>query len=578
MKRILQMLCAALTLTFVLGAEAHAQWSKDPKVNTQLLDKIYWNVETEATSDGNFYMLTVSPDGDIYRVTPILHYFSKDGVELWDKPVKCKIDSTMSWTKVMTHLYVDKDDNAIVIGQTLCETQRENYTIWKVDPTGKQLWGEDGVDPHNGQCPDDQFTAAIRVTQMEAGNYIFVWMGNETVLQSISADGKVQWGEGKRIKTGAYPHVVDAGDGDMMLVYESSGLNVRRIDFEGNTVWDVKAYSGQLNSQIPSWTYVDVYPVKGGVLISYYGFLGNNEHYGYLSYIKADGTHAFSVADAGLRVGYSEYYSMTPKVVYDETNKVIYAILQERSANSQLSRRYVAQKISEEGELLWGNEGKEIIPMKNRTASYEVVAMGPDGNVMFGLMENVGNGNSESDPIDVKVAYMNPEGDFIWKDKVKTICSAASTKFDLRILPYQNEQWILVWEDNRNTSQYEGVMFGQNLYRDGSMGPDKPNIPDDDPTDPTGIEKFKAVYASALRVSPNPVYDKANITYTATQNEDVRIDLVGLNGLVVLNVFNGKMQEGENTIVWQHPSLLTPGMYLLKAASGNKVSTSKILL
>lgn len=572
--------CAALALAFAMPAQA--QWSDDPKENTQLLDKNYWNVETLPTSDGRFYMLTVSPDGSINRVTPILHYFDKDGIAQWDNPVKCEIDSTMTWTKVMSHLYVDRDDNAIVIGQSLCEAQRENYTIWKIDKTGKQLWGEAGVDPHDGNCPTDQFNAAIRVTQMEAGNYIFVWMGDETVLQNISNDGKLQWGEGKRIAAGSYPHVVDAGDGDILLVYESSGLNVRRLDFEGNTIWDVKAFGGQLNPQIPSWTYVHVYPVddpKGrGVLISYYGFVGD-EFYPYISYVKADGTHAFPDADAGLRICYSENWGMSPSLAYDKTNKAIYAIFQERAPGSQFTQRFVAQKISEGGELLWGNEGKELIPLKERTTGYEAVAMGPDGNVLFGFMENVGQGIAANDPIHIKAAYMKPNGDFIWDEEIKSICAfgdtktKGGTKYNLTILPYANEQWICIWEDCRVDGSMDGVMFGQNLYRDGSMGPDKPDIPDDT----TAVEDLRTV-ASALRVMPNPVREEACIAYTALQEEDVRIDLMAQNGMKVLNVYNGRMQAGENTVTWQRPAMLTPGMYLLQLTAGDKVTVAKVLL
>ncbi|MDE5703375.1 MAG: hypothetical protein K2H70_00985 [Bacteroidales bacterium] len=564
---------------------AQAQWSDNPKENTQLLDQSYWNVETLATSDGGFYMLTVSPDSNINRVTPILHYFDKDGLEQWDNPVKFKIDSTMSWTKVMSHLYVDKDDNAIVIGQTLCDANRENYTIWKVDKAGKQLWGEDGVDPHDGKCPEDQFNAAIRVTQMEAGNYIFVWMGDQTVMQNISADGKLQWGDGKRINAGAYPHVMDAGDGDILLVYESTGLNVRRLDFEGNTVWDVKAFSGQLNTQIPSWTYVHVYPVDDpagrGVLISYYGFVGD-EHYSYISYVKADGTHAFPDADAGLRVCYSENWGMSPALAYDDKNKAIYAIAQERAPGTNFYQRIVVQKISESGELQWGNEGIELIPVKERTTGYECVAMGPDGNVLFGFMENVGLGIAANDPIHCKAAYMKPDGSFIWEEEIKTICAFGDTKtpgsvkYNLEILPYANEQWICVWEDCRVDGGMDGIYFGQNLYWDGSMGPVVPEGPTV-PGDTTANEDLK-VAASALRVMPNPVYDEARIAYTALQDEDVRIDLVGTNGLKVMNVYEGRMQAGENTIMWRRPALLTPGLYLMQLTAGDKVAVAKILL
>lgn len=582
MKKTMQF-CWVVALAFIAAMPVRAQWSSSPKVNTELLTRVYWNVEVQSTSDGGFYLLGVGPDGDVYRVTPVLYYFDKDGVNVWNDSIKFKIDSTMSWTKVMSHLYVDKDDNAIVIGQTLCATQRENYTVWKVNKAGQQLWTEDGVDLHDGECPTDQFNAAIRVTQMEAGNYIFVWMGDETVMQNVSAEGEAQWGEGKRINAGAYPHVVDAGDGDIMIVYESNGLNVRRVDFEGNTIWDVKAFSGQLNSQIPSWTYVQVVPVADpqgrGVLIGYYGFVGD-DFYPYISYVKADGTHAFPDADAGLRICYSENWGMEPALAYDQDNKAIYAIFQERVRGSQFVQRIVAQKISEGGELLWGNEGKELIPVKERTTGYEAVAMGPGGNVMFGFMENIGIGIAANDPIAVKAAYIKPNGGFVWEDTVKNVCMFESTKYGLELLPYREEQWIFVWEDNRNIEGMDGTMFAQNLYRDGSMGPDKPEIPDEPETpgeDSTATEKLKAV-ESALRITPNPVRENATIRYTAPRDEDVRIDLMAPNGMKVIGVYEGRMLSGENTVEWQRPALLKPGLYLLKLTAGNKVAVAKILL
>lgn len=571
MKKIKQLVMAAFALVFALPV--CAQWADNPKDNLQLLQRNYWNVEIAPTSDGGFYMVGIGPDNNINRVTPVLYLFDKDGNNVWNDSIKFKIDSTMSWTKVMSHLYVDRDDNAIVITQTLCETQRENYTIWKVDKTGKQIWGEDGVDPHNGECPTDQFNAAIRITQMEAGNYIVTWMGDKTYLQNISSDGKLAWGSGKKIDAGAYPHVVDAGDGDCLLVYESSGLNVRRLDFEGNTVWDVKAFSGQLNPQIPSWTYVNVYPVEDpqgrGVLISYYGFVGNDDFYSYISYVKADGTHAFPDADAGLRICYSDNSGMEPALAYDKENHAIYAIFQERAPGTQFTQRFVTQKISEDGELLWGNEGKELIPLKERTTGYQVAAMGPKGNVLFGFMENVGLGISANDPIAVKAAYMNPSGEFIWEDKVKTISSYQSTKNDLVLLPYANDQWIFLWEDCR---VYGGVaesnIFAQNLYMDGSMGTEKPNV---------GIRDMSA-YAVSLRVMPNPVREEMRIAYTAFEDMNARIDLIDGNGTLVANVFAGRLQAGDNNIIWQRPASLASGMYILQLKAGKRTSAVKVVL
>ena len=573
MKKIMRICCMAVALMIALPASA--QWSANPKENTELTTHLYWNTEVQSTSDGGFYLLGVGPDGNINLVTPVLYYFDKNGVNAWGESVKFKTDSTLTWTKVMSHLYVDKDDNAIVIHEMLCDGDiargQEKYVVWKVDKTGKQLWGEDGVDLHEGECPQDQFTAAIRVTQMEAGNYIFCWMGDQTVLQNVSADGKTQWGSGKRIETGAYPHVVDAGDGDVMIVYELSGLNVRRVDFEGNTIWDVKAYGGQLNPQIPSWTYVNVLPIDDpqgrGVLIGYYGFIGDEFH-PYISYVKADGTHAFPDADAGLRLNYSDHWGLAPALAYDKDNKVIYAVFQERQAGSQFTQRVVVQKISEEGELLWGNEGKELIPLKERTTGYQAVAMGPDGTVMFGFMENMGNGIAANDPIAVRAAYMNPDGGFVWEDHVKDVCSYKSVKYNLELLPYREDQWIFTWEDNRNIEGMDGVMFAQNLYKDGSMGPDKPT---------TAVEETEMA-VSALRVTPNPVRDEARIVYTAMQDEQVRINLLNQNGIMVAGVFEGRMSAGENMISWRRPASVAPGLYVLQLMSAGGMSTVKIVL
>ena len=573
MKKIMRICCMAVALMIALPASA--QWSANPKENTELTTHLYWNTEVQSTSDGGFYLLGVGPDGNINLVTPVLYYFDKNGVNAWGDSVKFKTDSTLTWTKVMSHLYVDKDDNAIVIHEMLCDGDiargQEKYVVWKVDKTGKQLWGEDGVDLHEGECPQDQFTAAIRVTQMEAGNYIFCWMGDQTVLQNVSADGKTQWGSGKRIETGAYPHVVDAGDGDVMIVYELSGLNVRRVDFEGNTIWDVKAYGGQLNPQIPSWTYVNVLPIDDpqgrGVLIGYYGFIGDEFH-PYISYVKADGTHAFPDADAGLRLNYSDHWGLAPALAYDKDNKVIYAVFQERQAGSQFTQRVVVQKISEEGELLWGNEGKELIPLKERTTGYQAVAMGPDGTVMFGFMENMGNGIAANDPIAVRAAYMNPDGGFVWEDHVKDVCSYKSVKYNLELLPYREDQWIFTWEDNRNIEGMDGVMFAQNLYKDGSMGPDKPT---------TAVEETEMA-VSALRVTPNPVRDEARIVYTAMQDEQVRINLLNQNGIMVAGVFEGRMSAGENMISWRRPASVAPGLYVLQLMSAGGMSTVKIVL
>ena len=396
MKRAISLLAFALS---GLGL-ANAQWSDDPAENLQLMDKSYWSTEVSMLPDGSFYILGVSPIGDIHKVTPSLFYFDKNGEEAWSEPMVFEIDSTMSWIKTNTQLATDQDGNAIVVAQDLCGNQIEKYTAWKVSKTGEYIWPEEGVNLH-GEAgkPDAEINAAIKMLPQSDGSCLFAWMGDGIMLQKVSNEGEALWGQGKNIGGGAYPYIFDAGDGDILVIYQSSGLEARRLDYEGNDVWaaPVPVFSGELNPQIPLWTYLKVLPTSEGVLVGYYGFEGD-AHYAMMSYIKFDGTHAFAEADQGLRLGYSDNWGYEPAMAFDEEEKAVYAIWQENAPGTQFTSRFVTQKVSENGELLWDPNGVELIPLKERAVGYQAASIGPKNTVLFAFMEHGGVGISAATP------------------------------------------------------------------------------------------------------------------------------------------------------------------------------------
>ena len=221
---------------------ANAQWSSDPAENLQLMDKSYWSTEVSMLPDGSFYILGVSPIGDIHKVTPSLFYFDKNGEEAWSEPMVFEIDSTMSWIKTNTQLATDQDGNAIVVAQDLCGNQIEKYTAWKVSKTGEYIWPEEGVNLH-GEAgkPDAEINAAIKMLPQSDGSCLFAWMGDGIMLQKVSNEGEVLWGQGKNIGGGAYPYIFDAGAGDILVIYQSGGLEARRPEVWKPAVWTMKA-------------------------------------------------------------------------------------------------------------------------------------------------------------------------------------------------------------------------------------------------------------------------------------------------------------------------------------------------
>ena len=549
---------------------ANAQWSSDPAENLQLMDKSYWSTEVSMLPDGSFYILGVSPIGDIHNVTPSLFYFDKDGRKVWEDPMVFEIDSTMSWIKTNTQLATDQDGNAIVVAQDLCGNQIEKYTAWKVSKTGEYIWPEEGVNLH-GEAgkPDAEINAAIKMLPQSDGSCLFAWMGDGIMLQKVSNEGEALWGQGKNIGGGAYPYIFDAGDGDILVIYQSSGLEARRLDYEGNDVWaaPVPVFSGELNPQIPLWTYLKVLPTSEGVLVGYYGFEGD-AHYAMMSYIKFDGTHAFAEADQGLRLGYSDNWGYEPAMAFDEEEKAVYAIWQENAPGTQFTSRFVTQKVSGNGELLWDPNGVELIPLKERAVGYQAASIGPKNTVLFAFMEHGGVGISAGDPILLKATLMDKDGAFVWDNSVQTIGPETSTKYDVQISSCIDDQWILFWEDCRvDGGVSDGIIFGQNLRVDGSMGSGAAN------------ESLSRTIPG-LSITPNPVEDQARITYTSQSNGriEAEISLLRLDGAKVASLYNGSLQPGQNTIEWNRPANLPAGLYIVQMATNQGNAFCKIIL
>jgi hypothetical protein len=84
-----------------------------------------------------------------------------------------------------------------------------------------------------------------------------------------------------------------------------------------------------------------------------------------------------------------------------------------------------------------------------------------------------------------------------------------------------------------------------------------------------------------LNIYPNPVKDVATLNYSLTSNASVRIELISLNGQVVISK-NTKQLAGHNTFLLNVSNYQLPeGSYICKVITNNKTSnvlTSKILI
>ena len=563
MKRLLFLL-----LGCVFALPLSAQWSSDPLENKVLVDSDHYSSAVAWLEDGRFYLYMNMAFEDIHRIHSYLYFFDKDGNAIWDEPVIMGGDSTRAFTKTMSRLMVDDEDNAIVVRQSFKTKALETYTAYKINEEGAHLWPEEGVDLYGDGLASSLSIAALKMTQLEDGDYVFAWMDNGIMAQKISREGERLWGDGKNLGGGAYPYLVDAGRGDFIMGYQGSeGLMARRMDFDGNDVWikPVVAFDGDLSPSVPTWTYLDFIPVEGGGLFSFYAFDGGM-HYPCLAYVKADGTLGFVDGSAGCRIDYSLYAGFSPSVIYDAEHKVIYACWASY-AGSQSNERFAAQKVSLDGELLWDSEGLEILPLKHRTLKNPTLALGSENTVLFNVLENIGIGNSASDPLALQSCLVDADGKFVWSDTLETVSGVESYKGDVFCSPHFDNQWILVWEDCRD---YGGMVnswfYGQNIDIKGRLGNDVRNE--------SIVESV-----NQLQIYPNPVVDDARIVWlAASMLGQVEISLLDMSGRVVAEVGSATIVQGENRIDWIRPVGLPAGMYLLQMESSQGRVCAKVIL
>lgn len=575
MRRIMKFWCAALALAFAMPAQA--QWSRDPKENKQLTDERMLGHEIAHCTDGSFYVyygqttMSVLGEDTTSQINPFLQYFDINGNAVWPEPIQLADEPTLSYTKYMQHLLVDSDGNCVVAVQNMKNGKNETYTLFKVSRTGEMLWGEKGINLMDGESG---WPGALNMIQMPDGSYMCAWMQvvdifSNTFVQKISKDGKRMWGDGKDLGGGDYPHLVDAGDGDVIVVYAYAGITAKKLDMQGNDLWDkpVSIFKGSLPDIIPLWTYISVVPADGGVIVGYYAFDGQVMRYPMITWITANGQHVFPTGEAGFRIVYSDNWGFEPKLVYDSKEKAVYAVWRENAAGTNFVSRFCSQKISMDGELCWGEEGKALLPLKDRQVAYPTAALGPDGTVLFAFMESAGI--SAASPISVHAVLQKSDGSFVWDSETSLISNYESSKNSLYCSPFIKGNWFLIWEDSRvRGGVSDGDLWGQNIRLDGTLGADF-----------VANELMVAEEFAEIGIVPNPVGERACIYVNSKNyNGSIVMNLLDMSGRKVAQVYEGSISTGENVCEWQRPAVLRPGLYVLEIKAGNNVLSRKVVL
>lgn len=497
MKRKL-LLCTAFLASCV---SLMAQWYGDPVEHLQVLpDRTnVYDRTIRMTPNGNTWVAFNKPVTE-NSISVALQLVDPDGYNLFDEPIVVSNYPSKTWTAFGQFLYVDRDGNAIVAvvdqrnspdGKYGAEGM-ENYTVYKVSQEGEMLWGKEGITLQGEEVYD--LSCGMSITQIADGSYVMAWMHNRQPvdendqaaynmmsieMQRVSAEGEMLWeAEDVRIYDEKiaywYPYVIDGSNNQVILVYaKGSGqdLYARKLDFDGSTVWseDTRIYNGGWGS-IPLWSVLTVEPSgDGGVILSWNDdrFATNIES-ARLAYIKSNGENGF-YEEGGIKLTYNELRCLSVVCKYHPESDSFYAFWREASAG-QSWYRMVAQRISKEGELMWGETGIEIQPLEETTYGYPTIQCGDNDNMAFFYQRNYsytfGDVGNFITVVNVEDTLLRETNEFT-KDDVK------SEKANLISTAMHNDEyWVTLWLDQGaagDANRMERVMM-QRINKDLTVG------------------------------------------------------------------------------------------------------------
>lgn len=588
MKKILLTIICTISCIAAFG-----QWSTNPMENNQITPegKFWYDSEMAVTKSGITYFLGTTPEG---HTASYIQVFDKEGKALYPLGGKKFSDYvTWTWTQVNRFLFTDNEENAIM-GVSDCRNAGDgndlSYSVYKMSPQGEMLWGENGIDLDKAQTYS--LSAKLDMISLEDGSHIFAWTCNiqggalQIRLQRVSSDGKILWDKPVTLSDDKipyqYPYLINAGFNEFLLVYvkgSNQDLMVRKMDFEGESIWpeDVCVYQGGFGG-VPPWTFIDVIPDgKGGVFIGWHDdrFYTNYES-AFVNYVNSEGTINYVAGNGGQQLAYNADHGLrgfSPKLTYDSTNDCLYAIWRETSSG-QSWQRLMAQKLNMTGELLWGAEGVEIVPLEERGVSYYSAQMGDPGQ--FAAFYQVYN--TYQDQQVWATLIDGKEGDYVWKDKHLRVSLEESKKTGMESSILVDEKyWLTMWNDDRVLPETpindEGKpapaekIYMQRVFKDGTFSP-------------KGLSMDAVVASkSGLQVYPSIIKDQAEFVIDNTTAGQVNLSIYSLSGQKVAEIYNGKMGQGVQKLPWNASEVALPqGVYLGVAKTTEKAYSTKIII
>ncbi|MGE5317955.1 MAG: carboxypeptidase regulatory-like domain-containing protein [Chloroflexota bacterium] len=459
-----------LFLAFALVViPSFAQWSTNPAVNNVIADLAGEQVipKIAVCPNGNIFIAFLSNETGNYDVR--LQLLDSQGNELWaHNGLLISNHTTDSW---VTDWDMTADvNNHAVLAYNDVRNGNMNVYGYRISPSGAFVWGADGVTLSNNSA----FNAAPKVTTTAAGNAIFAWSSDDVIImQKVNAAGAKQWGNDgitlSATNSLSWPQLLPVGTDDFIMKYFDDAGNppyptrhvyAQKYNSSGTAVWASPAVISEAGG-ISSWTQIFPFINDGsdGFYIAWHDDRDNNQRASiFVQHISSSGQVLFGAngVEASTASGFNHYYA---NLALPAGSSEIYVFWNEMDADQNYNGIF-GQKLSASGSRMWGSSGMTFIPLTLGTITPEDAQSSATDMV---VLYSQGSLNSQ-----LKAMRIGTDGSFVWPSQFITVSSVSSSKGHVVMSKFASDQWVAVWEDNRNGAS---DIYAQNFSIEGTLGP-----------------------------------------------------------------------------------------------------------
>lgn len=458
-----------IIILLALSFRVLAQWSTDPAVNNAISDLSGEQVipKIAICPNGNIYVAFLSNQTGFYNVR--LQKLDSQGNELWaHNGILISDNPTDSWVTDWD-MTADVNNHAVIAYN---DTRNGNMNVYgyRISPDGTFVWGANGIALSNNTA----FNAAPKVTTTASGNAIFAWTSDDVIImQRVNAAGAKQWGDNgitlSSTNSLSWPQLLPVGTDDFIMKYfDDEGsppyptrhVYAQRYNSSGTAVWSAPAVISEAGG-ISSWTQIFPFVNDGsdGFFIAWHDDRDNNQRASvFVQHISSAGQVLFAAngIEASTTSGNNHYYAY---LALPAGSSDIYVYWNEMDANQNYNGIY-GQKISSAGNRLWGNGGMTFIPLTLGTITPEEAQSSATDMVVL-----YSEGGLDAQ---LKAMRIGTDGSFVWPSQSITVSSVLSAKGHVVMSKFAANQWVAVWEDDRNGAS---DVYAQNFSIEGTLGP-----------------------------------------------------------------------------------------------------------